>query len=269
MPCCPQVPTMVSREWRKREQWHLITIWPKLFSPIFLSANSAYIVSDAFEPLIPAAFYFVQVMLMVAGHSPGVRLPRRPGQCVSKQSSPHGLTHLAAKCPRCFSWSPSKLGSFLINCLTFTENHCGGKAPLDRWSSLKITVDRNQSLMRADKHQIPEAAESMIKTRPKKRREKQMQGQERTVWVELLEDLFQLAWKWTIAAFKCIFVSKELLSCQLPGRALLWRQNVIPEKDRAQTGTETDAKEAPAGDIWFHPCHAPSRAQRGRSLMVA
>lgn len=79
-----------------------------------------------------------------------------------------------SKCPRCFSWSPSKLGSFLINCLTFTENHCGGKAPLDRWSSLKITVDRNQSLMRADKRQIPEAAESMIKTRPKKRREKQM-----------------------------------------------------------------------------------------------
>lgn len=37
-----------------------------------------------------SSLLFVQVMLIVIGHSPGVHLPRQLGQWVSKQSSPRG-----------------------------------------------------------------------------------------------------------------------------------------------------------------------------------
>lgn len=77
---CLQLPTVLSSERGKWKQWHLITIWAKSFSSVSPNANCAYIVSYPFVPLILAAFPFVQVMLIFAGHSPAVCLPRQLGQ---------------------------------------------------------------------------------------------------------------------------------------------------------------------------------------------
>lgn len=77
---------------------------------------------------------------MATGHSPGVCLPRR-----AERSGAEGeLAELASQEP------PSEyreLSDKLPLCLPRTTEV--EKAPPDRWSGLKITADRNQSLMRA------------------------------------------------------------------------------------------------------------------------
>lgn len=95
---------------------------------------------------------FVQVMLIFTGHSPGVCLPRQLGQWVRKSNSQQSLTQWPVAQIYCTMWSLTEIVSFLKNFLRLLRtSEGGGGTQLDRRSSLKITVDGNQSCVPAQK----------------------------------------------------------------------------------------------------------------------
>lgn len=100
---------------------------------------------------------FVQVMLIFAGHSPGVCVPRQLGQWVRKSSSPQSLTQQPAARIYCTIWPLTEIAWFLKNVLCLLRTGEGKKTP-GQEEQPKNNSKWQSELCASAENQVPEAS---------------------------------------------------------------------------------------------------------------